>query len=460
VPLLKSVPNFSKNIFRNLPEPISYFLVNFISSFQNIFYRYFCAQIFLAIFSNQKESAMKIETMKDAFIHDLSDIHNAEKQLTKALPKMAEAASGEDLSEAFKNHLKETEEQITKLERVAESCKIKIKRKKCEAMAGLIAEGSQIMKEVEAGAVCDALLIGSAQKIEHYEIASYGFLIAVAKQLDFMDAAEILQDILNEEKQTDEKLNQLALSGVNEEAAQQETTNQKNEKGNTMPNRNQYSNRDNNMPDRDEYGRFMSNEDSDYRGNGRGRQSRYEDNDNGYQSRGRSSRYEDDDRNYRNGGRSQQYSSRDDRYYDDDRRDDRGSSGQGRGWFGDPEGHAEAGRQSHGGRGRSANYSSRDDRYYDDRDDGRGRSGQGQGWFGDPEGHAEAGRQSHGGRGRSANYSSRDDDRYDDDRSYRDNGRSRGSSGQGRGWFGDPEGHAEAGRHSHDNDRGRNDGRR
>jgi ferritin-like metal-binding protein YciE len=161
---------------------------------------------------------MKIDTLDDAFVHELSDMYNAEKQLTKALPKMAKAASSAKLIQAFKTHLRETEQQIQFLDKVVEICEVKLKRTKCDAMAGLIEEGSRVIKEVEEGPVRDAMLIAAAQKVEHYEIASYGTLVALADKLGLEEAADILEDILDQEKFTDEKLNDIAEREVNEMA--------------------------------------------------------------------------------------------------------------------------------------------------------------------------------------------------------------------------------------------------
>ncbi len=397
---------------------------------------------------------MKIETMKDAFVLELSDIHSAEKQLAKALPKMASAATDERLTQAIEKHQQETEQQIEKVEKAAALCKVKIKRKKCEAMAGLIDESTEIMRNVEAGPVCDAMLIAAAQKVEHYEIASYGCLVTYAKQLGFNEAAALLQEILEEEKRTDEALNELALQGINDEALEQETTQPKDQrqKGNTMSSRNQYSGRGgNNMPERDEEGRFMSGN----RGSSRN-QNDYNDDNNYQSSRGRSSNYDyEDDRRYDNRGRN-----------------GGGNGGQG-GWFGDSEGHSEAARRGwenpdhgpSGWYGDSRGHSEASRRGWDNPDHGPS------GWFGDSEGHAEAGRHSHDNDrgGRSQNYNSRSDNRYSDDyndnRSYRSQGGGRGNdrsqgSGQGRGWFGDPQGHAEAGRQSHGGRGGNYGGRR
>lgn len=163
---------------------------------------------------------MKINTLEDAFVHALSDIYSAEKQLTKALPKMAKAATNEDLAEGFKTHLEETKGQIERLDQVVESCGIKLKRMTCKAMEGLVAEGQEVIDEIEEGPVRDAMLIAGAQKVEHYEIATYGTLVELAKQLGHDEAADLLTETLNEETATDEKLTDLATTQVNEEAMQ------------------------------------------------------------------------------------------------------------------------------------------------------------------------------------------------------------------------------------------------
>jgi len=161
---------------------------------------------------------MKIKTLEEAFLHELSDMYNAEKQLTKALPKMAKAATDPKLVRAFESHLKETETHVELVEQAAEACEFKLKREKCEAMEGLVEEGSEIIKNVEDGALKDAMLIAAAQKVEHYEIAGYGTLTALAKKLGFAEAAKILHKVLEQEKAADEKLNALAEQGVNDKA--------------------------------------------------------------------------------------------------------------------------------------------------------------------------------------------------------------------------------------------------
>jgi ferritin-like metal-binding protein YciE len=160
----------------------------------------------------------KIKTLEDAFIHELSDIYSAEKQLTKALPKLARAATHPQLSEGFTQHLEETQGQIERIDQIVEAQGLKLKRVKCLAMEGLVAEGGETIEEIEKGPVRDVMLIVGAQKVEHYEIAAYGSLITLADQLGYADASRLLKETLQEEKATDEKLNGLATSEVNRQA--------------------------------------------------------------------------------------------------------------------------------------------------------------------------------------------------------------------------------------------------
>ncbi|MCZ4060230.1 DUF892 family protein [Pantoea sp. LMR881] len=156
---------------------------------------------------------MTVKTLKDLFIHDLSDIYSAEKQITRALPKMARAASDENLIAAFNQHLEETRGQIERLDELIEATpELKLKRMKCHALEGLVEEAQEIIDSVEKGEVRDQGLIGAAQKVEHYEIATYGTLCAMAKKLGYTKAAELLEETLNEEKQTDVKLTDVAES--------------------------------------------------------------------------------------------------------------------------------------------------------------------------------------------------------------------------------------------------------
>lgn len=163
----------------------------------------------------------KITSLEEAFIHELSDVYSAEKQLTKALPKLAKAATNQGLADGFTTHLEETQGQIERIDEIVETQGLKLKRMKCLAMEGLVAEGAEAIEEIEKGPVRDAVLIIGAQKVEHYEIAAYGSLITLAKSLGYDDAARLLAETLEEEKATDEKLSTIALQEVNREALQQ-----------------------------------------------------------------------------------------------------------------------------------------------------------------------------------------------------------------------------------------------
>jgi ferritin-like metal-binding protein YciE len=146
------------------------------------------------------------------FEEELKDIYWAEKALTKAIPKMIKNATSAELIEALENHLMETEEQVKRVEQVFELTGKKAVAKKCEAMEGLIKEAEEIMEECEEGAMRDAGIISAGQKVEHYEIASYGTLRQFAETLGLADAAALLEETLNEEKVADEKLTEVALS--------------------------------------------------------------------------------------------------------------------------------------------------------------------------------------------------------------------------------------------------------
>jgi ferritin-like metal-binding protein YciE len=156
------------------------------------------------------------------FIDSLKDIYWAEKHLTKALPKLQKAATSEELKEALEDHLAVTEDQVTQLEKVFELMGKKAQAKKCEAMEGLIKEGNSIIEDTEKGTLTrDAGLIMAAQKVEHYEIATYGSLVQIAKTLQLNDVAEILEGILNEEKEADQTLTDVAENNINIEASQE-----------------------------------------------------------------------------------------------------------------------------------------------------------------------------------------------------------------------------------------------
>lgn len=161
---------------------------------------------------------MELETLKDLYIDELKDLYSAEKQLTKALPKMAKAANHPELQQAFRNHLKETERHIERLERICADLGVSPRGKKCVGMEGLIEEGNELIKEKPDEDVLDAGLINKAQHVEHYEIAGYGTVRTYARQLGFEEQADLLQETLNEEGKTDKLLTQLAESGINVEA--------------------------------------------------------------------------------------------------------------------------------------------------------------------------------------------------------------------------------------------------
>jgi ferritin-like metal-binding protein YciE len=159
-----------------------------------------------------------IETFEDLFLHQLQDVYYAEQQITKALPKMIEKATDPALKSGFETHLRETEGQIARLEAVFELIDEKPKGVTCPAIDGIIKEANEVAGEVSDKAVLDAALIAAAQAVEHYEIARYGTLIAWADQLGREDVAGILEETLEEEKATDEKLTQLAITRTNPKA--------------------------------------------------------------------------------------------------------------------------------------------------------------------------------------------------------------------------------------------------
>jgi ferritin-like metal-binding protein YciE len=165
-----------------------------------------------------KENIMpKITTLEDAYIEQLRDLYSAETQLVKALPKMAKAANSEELRNGFLEHLEQTKEHVTRLEQIFEELDEKPTGKKCAAMAGLVEEGSETIHEDASPAVKDSLLIAAAQRVEHYEIAGYGTVKTFATLLGHEEAAELLEETLNEETETDEKLTEAAET-INAEA--------------------------------------------------------------------------------------------------------------------------------------------------------------------------------------------------------------------------------------------------
>jgi ferritin-like metal-binding protein YciE len=162
--------------------------------------------------------AAKVTTMDELFMDEIRDLYDAEKQLTKALPKMAQWSASDELREAFESHLEETRGQVERLEQIFESLEEKASGKKCAAMAGLIKEAEELASEAEESSVRDAGLIAAAQKVEHYEMSGYGSARTHAQILGHSDAVSLLEQTLKEEKAADRKLNTIAESMVNEEA--------------------------------------------------------------------------------------------------------------------------------------------------------------------------------------------------------------------------------------------------
>jgi ferritin-like metal-binding protein YciE len=161
---------------------------------------------------------MKLDSFKKLYISELRDLYSAEKQITKALPKMAKAATSPELKQAFQSHLEETKHQIERLDTIFEGLGVSPKGKTCKAMEGLIEEGEEVLKEAAEPSVLDAALIAAAQKVEHYEMAGYGTVRTFARLLHETEAERLLQETLNEEEATDKKLSRLAESVVNPEA--------------------------------------------------------------------------------------------------------------------------------------------------------------------------------------------------------------------------------------------------
>jgi ferritin-like metal-binding protein YciE len=166
---------------------------------------------------------MATENLHDLFVEELRDVYDAEKQLTKALPKMAKATANEELRTAFEEHLEITRMQIGRLEEVFKTLGVAARGKPCKGMKGLIEEGQEKIEELDEGSTMDAALIGSAQKVEHYEIAAYGTLATFAEVLELEDAKDLLGQTLEEEKEADERLTSLAsLINLQSETEEQE----------------------------------------------------------------------------------------------------------------------------------------------------------------------------------------------------------------------------------------------
>jgi ferritin-like metal-binding protein YciE len=167
----------------------------------------------------KSRTGTELFTLEDLFKHLLQDMYYAENKIAKTLPEMAEKATSDDLAGGFKTHLEETRDQIEKLKKVFEILGYQTEKEKCEAIEGLLEEGEGLIEEAAEGSTRDAALIAAAQKVEHYEIASYGTLCALAGQLGFAEAGRILHEILKQEKDTDQTLSDLSRT-INEKSAQ------------------------------------------------------------------------------------------------------------------------------------------------------------------------------------------------------------------------------------------------
>lgn len=168
-----------------------------------------------------KKSSMQSSQLMKLFEDELKDIYWAENALVKAIPKMIKNATSEELNNALTSHLEETKEHVNRLEEVFSLIKVKAEAKKCDAMEGLIKEASGIMEDCEEGSMRDAGIISAAQKVEHYEIATYGTLRQFAETLGLEKVAELLETTLQEEKEADLKLSDVAMDAVNVEAAEE-----------------------------------------------------------------------------------------------------------------------------------------------------------------------------------------------------------------------------------------------
>jgi ferritin-like metal-binding protein YciE len=162
---------------------------------------------------------MSLDSLDKLFLEELKDVYNAEKQILRALPRMAKAADSPELQQAFTRHLKETEGHVQRLERIFKDLGQAVRGKTCKGMEGLIEEGKEVLEKEGEPAVIDAALIASAQRVEHYEIAVYGCLRTYAQLLGYSQAEQLLQQTLDEEEATDKKLTQLGVSGINQAAA-------------------------------------------------------------------------------------------------------------------------------------------------------------------------------------------------------------------------------------------------
>ena len=162
---------------------------------------------------------MPIKTLEDPFTETLKDMYYVEKKLVKTLPSMEKKAVDQELKDAINSHAAETETHVARLEQVFEACEIKPQAKKCEALEGLLEEANGVLEDIKDDRAMDAAIISSAQTVEHYEMARYGALIAWAKELGWNEAADIMQETLDEEESADQKLSDIAEDAVNQRAA-------------------------------------------------------------------------------------------------------------------------------------------------------------------------------------------------------------------------------------------------
>jgi ferritin-like metal-binding protein YciE len=172
---------------------------------------------------------MRKNSLRQLYIDELKDLYSAETQIVKALPKLAKASSSAELRQAFEEHLRQTSQQVSRLEEIFDMLDEKSTGKKCLGMEGLVKEGAETMKEEYAGALMDAALIGVAQRVEHYEIAGYGTVRAFSELMGEVDHVNLIEQTLQEEKQADEKLTRLAEE-INAQARRLESTSQKGSK--------------------------------------------------------------------------------------------------------------------------------------------------------------------------------------------------------------------------------------
>ena len=170
---------------------------------------------------------MKLDSLETFYVEELRDLYNAEHQILKALPKMAKAASSPNLEKGFQEHLQQTKGQVDRLDQIFTALGKSSKGKKCKAMEGLLKEGAELLKADAEASVLDAALIAAAQRVEHYEMAGYGCVRTYAKLLGHNEATKLLQQTLDEEKRTDEKLTELAVGSINTEAIEPEANREK-----------------------------------------------------------------------------------------------------------------------------------------------------------------------------------------------------------------------------------------